>query len=299
MPLHLKTVLKADGDIMSMKKLSPIATLIIFGLTNSFTSHGLAATLGGVVTGNAAKGQCSYSLSTPLNTVQDTYNQTGGTTCFGQSSSATVSGDAATATVSNSANSSGNKTSGSSAAFGDVQLHDSWLVSAPIGTPINSYITVPVEISIQGSVSADAQAYYLSNFLTYNLSISDKYDPLAPGNNFSVLGNITTTGSFSQTFIGSLNLYNKGSAAFPFTAMVAMILDSSIYEGSVDIKSSIKLDLPNGFAAFTSSGKPLNFGTTGPSPVPLPAAFPLMAAGISGMGLLGWRRKRKANTAWS
>ena len=30
------------------------------------------------------------------------------------------------------------------------------------------------------------------------------------------------------------------------------------------------------------------------SPVPLPAALPLLAAGLSAMGFMGWRRKRKA-----
>jgi hypothetical protein len=30
-----------------------------------------------------------------------------------------------------------------------------------------------------------------------------------------------------------------------------------------------------------------------PNPVPLPAALPLFATGLGGLGLLGWRRKRK------
>jgi endo-1,4-beta-xylanase len=34
-----------------------------------------------------------------------------------------------------------------------------------------------------------------------------------------------------------------------------------------------------------------------PSSTPLPAAFPLFAAGFAGLGLLGWRRKRKAEAA--
>ena len=33
------------------------------------------------------------------------------------------------------------------------------------------------------------------------------------------------------------------------------------------------------------------------SPVPLPAALPLVISGLGGMGLLGWRRKRKTATA--
>ena len=33
------------------------------------------------------------------------------------------------------------------------------------------------------------------------------------------------------------------------------------------------------------------------SEVPLPAAFPLLAAGLGAMGFMGWRKKRKALTA--
>jgi hypothetical protein len=37
-----------------------------------------------------------------------------------------------------------------------------------------------------------------------------------------------------------------------------------------------------------------NFAAIEPTATPLPAALPLFASGIGGLGLLGWRRKRKA-----
>lgn len=52
----------------------------------------------------------------------------------------------------------------------------------------------------------------------------------------------------------------------------------------------------------TSGGTPENPAAFGPAldnvsvtATPLPAAFPLFAAGLGAMGLLGWRRKRKAS----
>jgi len=52
-------------------------------------------------------------------------------------------------------------------------------------------------------------------------------------------------------------------------------------------------------SAFQTSGAVDGFTTfvTTPSQVPLPAALPLFATGLVGLGLLGWRRKRKAIAA--
>jgi len=40
-----------------------------------------------------------------------------------------------------------------------------------------------------------------------------------------------------------------------------------------------------------------NVGLSGLSVVPLPASLPLFASGLAGVGLLGWRRKRKSTTS--
>jgi hypothetical protein len=34
------------------------------------------------------------------------------------------------------------------------------------------------------------------------------------------------------------------------------------------------------------------------TPIPLPGTLPLFASGLGALGLLGWRRKRKAQTVW-
>ena len=46
-----------------------------------------------------------------------------------------------------------------------------------------------------------------------------------------------------------------------------------------------------------SVGSPPSIENTTISQVPLPAALPLFASGIGGLGLLGWRRKRKLRAA--
>ena len=55
------------------------------------------------------------------------------------------------------------------------------------------------------------------------------------------------------------------------------------------------------FAAATGVTQTANFDnfniTINPNPVPLPGALPLFATGLGALGLLGWRRKRKAQTA--
>ena len=57
----------------------------------------------------------------------------------------------------------------------------------------------------------------------------------------------------------------------------------------------------NGINASDPAGEPfvaaLTAETPGTSAVPLPAALPLFATGLGALGLLGLRRKRKANAA--
>ena len=48
-----------------------------------------------------------------------------------------------------------------------------------------------------------------------------------------------------------------------------------------------------GSSTYDATGTPADFAP-GVSSVPLPAALPLLASGMGGLGLFGWRKKRKA-----
>jgi hypothetical protein len=63
-------------------------------------------------------------------------------------------------------------------------------------------------------------------------------------------------------------------------------LGSSVYKFFLTTPTGL---LQNPVAPIRTTSGPLVF-----SPVPLPAALPLFATGLGGLGLLGWRRKRKA-----
>jgi hypothetical protein len=51
----------------------------------------------------------------------------------------------------------------------------------------------------------------------------------------------------------------------------------------------------NGLGGFNIAASAVPISGMGVSPIPLPAALPLFAGGIGGLGLLGWRRKRKSH----
>jgi len=85
-----------------------------------------------------------------------------------------------------------------------------------------------------------------------------------------------------------------------FTDTSAILLFQAAY---VDAPSEIYYDeLPGNANSYTIIYVINDFTGSPPSAVqiatatPLPAALPLFAAGLGAMGLLGWRRKRKAQT---
>ena len=103
-----------------------------------------------------------------------------------------------------------------------------------------------------------------------------------------------TTGLQPDVF-GSVVLNNAGTAWFP-TPSAGQVLVSGL-DCDPGLLPCTTTQLAADQAANNHSGlaaDEVDFFTPGGATTPLPAALPLFATGLGGLGLLGWRRKRKA-----
>ena len=104
------------------------------------------------------------------------------------------------------------------------------------------------------------------------------------------------TGGVGLTYTGGvwdpLGTTTLSSATDAYAA-VAIVWDSAVL-------SSIVFNNPNCCSTFANSStlqSVANNPQLAPTPTPLPATLPLFASGLGALGLLGWRRKRKAKAA--
>jgi len=257
---------------------------------------GATAQIGGVINAIAGAGLCNDTQSVPNSTAQDSFALSAATACDGGSASGAVRGDAATASIGIKGSSSPSGSSSSQVA-GQISFVDTWLLGVPTGTP-QGIFTIPVTITLDGSVSPGAVLdNTFGRFMDYNLTISDAYNPLGVGGSFSALGSITASGTYAQTFTGSVNFTSWGPGGLlPSKATVELsMFIPDLVAGDLDFynTASIALDLPPGFSATTSSGLPLTFATTTPpnDGVPEPLTLSIFAAGLVGAG---FTRHRKA-----
>lgn len=250
------------------------------------------ANLGGVVALVGGLGTCNYSKLVPLDTLQDTFLLSGATGCSGTAASVDMHGEAATAKVGLRASSSGNGF-GNSQAAAQVYFRDHWFITLPAGSAVGTY-TIPVSLTLEGSISPGSLSGF-NRFMDYSMSIRDLYSGLSPSTLFTANGSIAATGVFSQVFSGSVDFrYFGPGSALPTTAeVVTSLFLLGLNEGVLDFynTASISMQLPAGFSATTSSGVQLVF-----APVPEPATYALMLAGL---GLVAWEARRRRRDLWA
>ena len=89
--------------------------------------------------------------------------------------------------------------------------------------------------------------------------------------------------------LGNINAWNITVQGTSPTRDLLFLTQSGFLIPSEDFANS------SGFGFGTETGNPGEWATTVSNPTtPLPAALPLLATGLGALGLLGWRRKRKA-----
>jgi hypothetical protein len=123
--------------------------------------------------------------------------------------------------------------------------------------------------------------------------------------NFDVTLGIISSASVSDPYDGNLsgtlggpseiNMHLNGSDSFIiFEAHFSDPVGSFSGSGPYAALLGTECAFPTGPATCNPSDGYSFTGTLTADPTPLPAALPLFATGIGGLGLLGWRRKRKA-----
>lgn len=142
--------------------------------------------------------------------------------------------------------------------------------------------------------------------VVYDLTLTDASDPAYDGT-----GTITLSSAPSLT-----GLTNEGSAAVTFlidgelfsgTASSVQFLDGAFWNATFSeaigsSPSRYSLDTTSGYAFYYDNELQATYGTITATPAtlnstPLPAALPLFATALTGLGLLVWYRKRAAIAA--
>jgi hypothetical protein len=105
----------------------------------------------------------------------------------------------------------------------------------------------------------------------------------------SVVGSSPIILEFGDTNSDELDLLLPVSTLVGYAGGALCTFSASLEGVCTDQATNLR-NLPGAFSLS------LNSGSLTPVATPLPAALPLFATGIGGLGLLGWRRKRKAQT---
>jgi hypothetical protein len=126
-------------------------------------------------------------------------------------------------------------------------------------------------------------------------ALGNNFNGLVAPTQFSFSGGPFAINNFNSTNY-SFDIQTSNTGAIVDWTILASI-SGSFFNLTVATSSSSDLTSSLGPSTFLSASNAFNPGTwsvsSPPSATPLPAALPLFASGLGGVGLFGWFRKRK------
>jgi hypothetical protein len=167
--------------------------------------------------------------------------------------------------------------------------------SATVSGSLNgvSFTNELLTLTGTGDTASVASGFYFTNVVSATFSLAG-FGSGTFTESIDVFDNQSVPGAgFQKGPAGGLDLLdilnNAALASYALTTSIGPITGSPAINSGTSFSTSrgpLILTSFSGDTTFTA-----NAGTV--SAVPLPGAFPLFATGLAGLGLLGWRRKRK------
>jgi hypothetical protein len=169
-------------------------------------------------------------------------------------------------------------------------------------------ITYSLDAVTGGQLTGNAQFFTTNNILDTTLDLTGPISigSLSPGSSFSTrfiptepcLGLFVTSCSIGFSFSGTANT-STALAFLNFTDAPSTVPPTPILPVTDNLIPSdpcVNGTVCEVSGAIVAYDSPVQVGTfeVTISQTPIPAALPLFATGLGGLGLLGWRRKRKA-----
>jgi hypothetical protein len=153
---------------------------------------------------------------------------------------------------------------------------------------------------VDGSFSVNPISPVFAGVTQVTLSGRVSIDPFAPtGTTFEDV-TIFLSDGLGNTY--SSSVFGPGAGPFPSTPFSVMVTYPNPGTFSPQLEATGDVFVPGGFCTLEPCFTPVSFDIFSSAgdvivtaaATPLPAAIPLFATGLGALGLLGWRRKRKA-----
>jgi hypothetical protein len=156
--------------------------------------------------------------------------------------------------------------------------------------PVNDSLQIHIA-PVSGSASPCPSSGCIPPFIFDTLSISlyDQQDNLVGSGTVGFDFVCGVSGPGNTINCGDMIPEGSGSLTLPTDAAYVQLSNELSFGGDVDISTSL--------AVINDSFDTVQFTEIAGLPTPLPATLPLFASGLGALGLLGWRRKRKASAA--